>query len=101
MEKVRTDVAETLHDLWILQQDSHSTDVKKWLTKADVSEATIEELNDDQIITVVQTATSANDKNDTVDTCFSENVVSHSAAKNVFVLKYIEQQPKATPINVM
>ena len=104
VKAVQTDVAETFHDLRVLQQDLQLAEIEEWLAEADISEATNEDLNDDQIVAAVQNDAAAEEENDTdEDDSLSDIVVSHSSAKDAFdiALKYIEQHPEATPMDIM
>lgn len=101
--EVETDRTETLQNLQVFQHDLQLSDVDQWLVEADVSEDTNEDLNDDEIIAAVQNKTVEDDMNSDEDEPTSDSVVSHSAAKDAFdtALKYIEQHPNATPMDVL
>lgn len=104
LEAEENDVAETLQDLQELQHgvQLQLTDVEKWLTEADMAESTNEELNDDEIVAVVQSAT--NEDSDAEEEEVDRDIsVTHSEAKDAFdiVLKYLEQNPRATPMDVL
>lgn len=104
LEAEENDVAETLQDLQKLQHgvQLQLTDVEKWLTEADMAESTNEELNDDEIVAVVQSAT--NEDSDAEEEEVDRDIgVTHSEAKDAFdiVLKYLEQNPRATPMDVL
>lgn len=62
--------------------------------------STNEELNDDEIVAVVQSATNEDSDAEEED---RDNGVTHSEAKDAFdiVLKYLEQNPRATPMDVL
>lgn len=103
-EAEENDVAETLQDLQELQHgvQLQLTDVEKWLTEADMAESTNEELNDDEIIAAVQNATNE-DSDAEEEEVDCDIVVTHSEAKDAFdiALKYLEQNPRATPMDVL
>lgn len=104
LEAEENDVAETLQDLQELQHgvQLQLTDVEEWLTEADMAESTNEELNDDEIVAAVQSANNE-DSDAEEEEVDRDTGVTHSEAKDAFdvVLKYLEQNPRATPMDVL
>lgn len=93
--------AEILQDLQTIDGKIQPSDVEQWLLEGDMAEVTNEELDDDQIVAAVLKAEMEEDETD--DEKQEPEKISHTAAKEAFeiAMKYIEQNPNATPMDVM
>lgn len=104
VEVAETQAADILQDLQAFQPDIQMADVEEWLNDAVVSETTDEDPLDGKIIALVEKNVPA-DKEDDMDEdeCVNDDLVSHWAAKDAcqVLLKYIEQHPIATPMDVL
>ncbi|KAG8271109.1 Integrator complex subunit 9 [Homalodisca vitripennis] len=104
LDRSRYRQTETLQNLQVFQHDLQMTDVEEWLVKGNVLEVTVnEDLSNDQIIAIVLNEAEEEEIDSDDEETTSDNVMNHSAAKDVFevVLKYIEQHPNSTSMDVL
>lgn len=100
-ETLNTDEAEILQDLQTIDAQIQPADIEEWLLGGDIVEVTNEDLNDEQIVSAVFKVETEEDETD--DEKEEPENISHTTATEAFeiAMKYVEQHPEATPMDVL